>query len=368
MRAAIVLLITVIGPPASIAGDLTPPAGPRVPTMKTLDQVEARIPINSDTTPGDADSLYRITQPGSYYLTDNIVGESGKSGIEIASPAVRIDLNGFQMFGFIFSGGPTLDGIRTDGAQNDITITNGTVILWGRHGIDMITGPNDTSGDHALVERVNALGNSDRGIRTNDNARILSCVASFNGEWGIEATFATITDTIAADNGTVGIDADSSHVSRCVANGNGSYGIGGRNSVYTECTAIGNTTAGIIGTDNVVSRCRIFGSTNGIPSFGDGLLIDNLISNCTSGFYVSSSNTRLEGNTSTQCTIGFEIVGTRNFLTGNLAAQCGTPYDIAANNYFGTIVNRNNVATGAVSGASAASTLGTTDPHANFSR
>src|SRR5262245_46218450 len=44
-------------------GALTPPGAP-APTMKTLDQLEPRIPINATNTPGDATSVYKITVPG----------------------------------------------------------------------------------------------------------------------------------------------------------------------------------------------------------------------------------------------------------------------------------------------------------------
>ena len=367
IRHAAALILIVLAVPAP-AGPLLPRVGPVDETYKTLQQVEPRTPINADTTPGDADSLYRIPRSGSYYLTQDLFGVSGKSGIEIAAPGVEIDLNGYQVSGFIFGGPPTLDGIRTDGVQNNITIVNGTVGLWGRHGIDMRTGPNNTAGDHALIERVNAIGNSQTGIRTNDAARIALSVASNNGEHGINAIGATVTDSIANENGSFGFNVSASQVSRCVANSNGSSGIGGTDSVYTECIASGNTTAGIIGTENIVSRCRVSGSTNGIPCFGNALLTDNVVTGCTSGFYVSGSNSRLERNTTVQCTTGYEIVGQRNFLMSNLSTQSGTPYDINSNNYFGTIVNRNGVATGSVTGASSPSTLGTTDPHANFSR
>src|SRR4029079_14214982 len=77
-------------------GPLTPPGAP-APTMKTLDEVEPRIAVNSTNTPGDADSLDKITQPGSYYLTGNITGVFGKMGIEIAANGVTIDLMGFEM-------------------------------------------------------------------------------------------------------------------------------------------------------------------------------------------------------------------------------------------------------------------------------
>ena len=71
-------------------GSLTPPGAP-APTMKTLQQVEPRVPIS---TAGAT-----ITQSGSYYLTCNLVGASGVNGINVNADNVTIDLNGFVLDG-----------------------------------------------------------------------------------------------------------------------------------------------------------------------------------------------------------------------------------------------------------------------------
>ncbi|MBN8616615.1 MAG: hypothetical protein J0L92_38875, partial [Deltaproteobacteria bacterium] len=75
------------------------PAGAVSATMKSLAEVEPRTAINSTNTPGDANSVYRISQPGSYYLTGNVQGALGKSGIQITSSNVTLDLNGFSLEG-----------------------------------------------------------------------------------------------------------------------------------------------------------------------------------------------------------------------------------------------------------------------------
>ena len=64
--------------------------------MKALDQIASTGTAISDTnTPGDSTDTYVISSPGSYYLTDNLNGTSGKNGILINSNDVTIDLNGF---------------------------------------------------------------------------------------------------------------------------------------------------------------------------------------------------------------------------------------------------------------------------------
>ncbi len=83
------------------AGPIDPPAGPIIPTGKPLTEVEPRIAISSTNTPGDADSMFKITQPGSYYLTSSITGVIGRHGIKVAASGVTIDLNGFIMRGLV---------------------------------------------------------------------------------------------------------------------------------------------------------------------------------------------------------------------------------------------------------------------------
>src|SRR4029434_7246959 len=75
-------------------GPLTPPGVP-APTMKTLDQIEARTPLAGGSTP------IIVSQPGSYYLTGNVTISTTDHGITIAGVVknVTIDLNGFTLAG-----------------------------------------------------------------------------------------------------------------------------------------------------------------------------------------------------------------------------------------------------------------------------
>src|SRR3954447_23488208 len=89
------ILCFLLPPSAFPQGSLTPPGGPS-PTMKTLDQVEARTPIDAAHTPGDATNEFNIGQAGSYYLTGNVT-VSKTNGIHITAAGVTVDLNGFQI-------------------------------------------------------------------------------------------------------------------------------------------------------------------------------------------------------------------------------------------------------------------------------
>jgi hypothetical protein len=139
------------------AGRLDPPGAPD-PTGKTLTEVEPRTAISTENTPGDGDALFRITVPGSYYLTGNVLGEVGKHGIEIATSNVTIDLMGLSLLGVEES----LSGIFKSGTQDRLTIRNGIIFGWGQMGIDLST---DGKGTGYIVEDVISSSNGQHGIR-----------------------------------------------------------------------------------------------------------------------------------------------------------------------------------------------------------
>lgn len=101
-------------------GSLTPPGAP-APSMKSMADLEPRIPIQSLT--GDATSQYLITQPGNYYLTGNLVGVASKSVIAIDADGVTIDLGGHALIGLPTS----FSGVELRNNHSQITVENGSI-------------------------------------------------------------------------------------------------------------------------------------------------------------------------------------------------------------------------------------------------
>lgn len=143
----------------AFAGPLNPPSGPITSTGRTLSEIfekasdaEPRVALSVTNTPGDADSVFRITQPGSYYLTGNVAGVVGKSGIEIdlaSGGVVTLDLKGHSVQGVAGS----LSGIRT--IAGHLNVRDGAIRGWG--GAAFSSGGGFTATD-VVIESDSALG------------------------------------------------------------------------------------------------------------------------------------------------------------------------------------------------------------------
>ena len=337
----------LVGGRSAHAGPLDPPVGPVASTGKTLTEVEPRIAINAVNTPGDADSVFKITQPGSYYLTGNVTGPSGKSGIEIAASNVTIDLNGFALLGEAGSG----SGIVATVAGNAVVVCNGNIRGWGSHGISLI---NFTE---TRVQRVIVINCLAYGFNLGGNSLVRDCLAASNGGNGFYV------------NGQGVIDS-------CEARGNAGDGI--------VLTAVGQVTRCVSRSNTLIG---IRSSSNGFSLIADNIAVDNLSegirvsracivarNECAfngvlggAGIRVTGGDNRLEDNLCVNnTTTGISVDASGNIIVRNSCSGNGTNWNIVANNVYGPILDRSTPASAAVNGNAAASSLGTTDPHANF--
>ncbi|MCA8958960.1 MAG: right-handed parallel beta-helix repeat-containing protein [Planctomycetes bacterium] len=215
------------------AGEIDPPPGPITATGR----FGPRIEVNQ--LPGDGIATHIITAPGSYYLSGNIAGESGKSGIDIRSGNVTLDLNGFALIGVAGSGSGIVGSLATTEA---IVIRNGTIDSWGDRGIslggtnirrvDSVMVRNNGNygiqiqgGFGHLIRNCTVIGNGQSvvsgGIFSSENSLLIDCTARENVGIGITAGFCNITNCNSFANTVSDIDGVSSLVRSCA------FGVGG---------------------------------------------------------------------------------------------------------------------------------------------
>lgn len=273
-------------------GPLTPTSGPAT-TMKTLQQIEPR----TDLAKVDGvflASMHRITDPGSYYLTDNI-DVTAFHGIEIAASGVTLDLNGFSLFRSstgASAGAAIL--INTDNLTNIVIknghITSGVTFNSTADG-DQFTGSGFDSGirtdavfspDNIRISQVHISGCNIDGINLGLSVSntVENCSVKVAGSVGIRA--GGVHHSTAIDCGSTGIFA-TGNVSDCYATSSGSHGIlagGNVSNCYGITSSASAVAAGIFASYNI-------SDSFGRSSRGDGLESGGSVSN-SSGISTST--------------------------------------------------------------------------------
>ena len=233
------------------AGNLNPPVGPPSSTMKTLDEVEARIPINQDTAPGQTSYTHVISEPGSYYLTGNVTVSGGGgivNGIFISAERVTLDLNGYSIVGFSTGNGNGI-AFPTGIYPDSITIRNGTIQIWenGVLGsadsavfedlklIDTTTGVNMAAASYGVsIERC-AFLYMGTGAFVGETARVAGC------------TFRSVGQAVQVTNG----------------------------AIITDCIVAGSG-AGFVGSNVLVRGCRVVNAATPYNLTGSSAVIDSI--------------------------------------------------------------------------------------------
>ena len=376
-----VVLALAAGAGLLIAGPLNPPGGAVSPTYKTMTEVEPRIAINATNTPGDASSMFRISQPGSYYLTGNIASSPGKNGLAIAVGRVSIDLNGYTI-----SGGAS--GIASSISTEAIAVRNGMITGTSLHGIDI------SNSQRSAVDRVVILNVVGSGIACGSGSRVSNCQVNGGANCYYTPPECIIDHCLATNGSGNGFNADSeSSLTDCTASyctGMG-FKLSGNDSRVLDCTANQCGTAGFsIGAYSMVERCAATGNAGVGFSVSTGSTIRHCIAeNCTSqgivalggcnvienqirygptgiaGIWLQGTQCRAEGNDITAYGYGIYTTSVAHVITKNFVTGATTKaYYIGPSNCVGTIVTPPT--NGAlISGTSGGSQF-TTDPNANF--
>ncbi len=325
----------------AFAGPITPPPGPVAGTPGP----EPRIAINAVNTPGDADSVFKITAPGSYYLTGNVAGESDKEGILILASHVTVDLNGFAVVGTTGS----RSGIAAGSGAVGLRLRNGVISGWGDDGVSLPLG----SGSSTLIEDLLVTGNADVGINSGGVAIVRGCVVRGNGNVGISTGSACqVIECTSMDNGGTGIFvASESIVANCA-------------SILNDADGI-YLTSGSHAINNTVSQNGL----HGIFLSGSGVVSGNSCGDngrlgSGGGITSGGSDSRIEGNTCVENDWGVRVTGTGNFIARNIASNNTTVnWSISAGNACLVV---QTLPAGAINGNSGGISPGSNDPNANY--
>jgi hypothetical protein len=298
-------------------GSLTPPAAP-APTMKTLDQIEARTPISS--------LPFTINASGSYYLTASLIAPPFTTGITINANEVTIDLNGFALIG---QGGAQFgnDGIYAPTTVH-LRIANGTILGFPGRAISGTIASSDFA-------KLLASGNGFGGLYTGNDCEFKDCVLTANGDRGIQA-------------------GHGCHIIHCISNGNSFTGIQALDQATVEsCTVAFNGTKGIqTGLGSTVRNCTVkSNSTDGIYSGGDSQIVGNTCdANIGNGIYASANADRIDSNTLTyNGQWGINLGGAVNLIVRNsFRGNANAPLNLAFPAVYGAFVDMSST-TGPIS-------------------
>lgn len=232
---------------------------------------EPRTAVNDENTPGDADSIFRIGRPGSYYLTEELQGVAKSHGIKIEADNVTLDLMGFRVEA---DDGKTLSGIFAE-LRSNIVIRNGHVTNWESGGVNL------SSCNRAMIEAVTVANCTGNGFVTGVDSILRGCIAEGNSGFGFVVPDSVVADCVAVGNGGSGIAlGNGATATGCVSRQNGNSGFTGGAAVsISNCTASGNGTYGFF-LGSAVSVSDSTAIQNTLTGFR---LFDGRISGCTSG-------------------------------------------------------------------------------------
>lgn len=370
-------------PWAAYAGPLDPPAGPIAPTPGP----EARIAVNATNTPGDTFNLFRITAPGSYYLTGNLTGLHSRACIQIAASNVTLDLNGFTLVGAPSS----LAGVTTSGGLSNVAVRNGVVTGWDQDAVnlqgvstnavvenlrvDNITGTGIVVGPHAVVRACAVNDCSLAGISVNASGVVADCTTANNAVGITTGPGATVTGCSVHANILHGVIAGNNSVlTGCASYENASMGfVLGTGCILDRCTSIANGSEGVNASPTcTITNCIVSSNQASGINIAGGCLVQNCL--CVNngfdkvfhgaGIRISGPDNRVESNTCNSNFIGVHATASGSIIIRNHCSDSTTANWLIAEGNKCFVVEAPDC--GPIAGNSGGTPFGSTDPNANF--
>jgi hypothetical protein len=233
-------------------GLLTTPAVP-APSMKTLGQMEPRIPVPMGPTTPIVGPHFTISQPGSYSLMGNVTVTSGH-GIVINASDVTLDLNGFTLKS-------TGAGAPTAGSGSAILLgpgVSGVTIRHGRIRSGTVRTPSTVAGANlgaaTFVRSGWYRGVEDTASSPAKDVQLQGLSISGCGEDGVFLNgSAHLSEIAAMRNAGIGLRIETGTISRCEAGYNGLSGIVGQNLTLTGVNCRANSAHGVLAAAGTVA-------------------------------------------------------------------------------------------------------------------
>ena len=330
---------------------LIPPGAPQDDVMKTLDAVEPRIAINAINTPGSPfSSVYDILVPGSYYLTENMMGAQATTGIHVFASNVTIDLNGYGLIGSTNTSPNNGPGIVIETNAHSVVIQNGFVTLFQGGIISKAT--------NTTFRNIRCTHNNSDGLRSSTFSQVYDCSFLHNANDGVEVgDHSRVAGVLARKNNYGIVVGPGSLVQNCVVRENTNHGIrlNGRGSRVSSCVSEKNN----IGISIDANRCTAVNNTcaeNTSEGIASGILGSTEYTDCViDGNHVSANGSR-----------GILVTGTDNIVVRNYSYDNATAFVVLASNQMGTVVS--GIDAVGIAGSSGGNLDATVGPWSNFAR
>lgn len=331
----------LVGVGVVVAGPIDPPAGAVGSTFKTLAEVEPAIALS--TLPGDATAQVVISQPGSYYLTEDLLATGNRSGILVAADHVTIDLRGFSVRDANQPGAFKF-GLETTQIRTNIVVRNGTF-----RGFSYMTLAQFRDSVFADLQIVDCWAGGLE-VASARNTIIRHVIVARCGEMGLRASQGAIFESCTVDGGFIGISAEESVVRNCVVRNSTGTGIEASESLVEGCTVASINAGGssrgqgIRGQhlaqihNNVVINC----SGPGIEVGQNGSVLENQVTLCREGVFIPNfggrGGNRVESNHLSVNQVGIKINLAGNIVVRNSIQESSVAQtQIVAGNSVGTL-------------------------------